>query len=123
MDSMKCDPSRWSSAELASSDHVTGAKRKPGHKEELQRALWEQPAIRWHLCELSAAMGYQSPFPCSPQSRVDGLKRLYRQGCSQVVFQPIRAHSSSNSTELSAGMGPAAEAELAPGGSVQADSA
>lgn len=124
VDEMKCDPSRWSPDELASSDHVTGAKRAPGHKEELQRALWAQPAIRWHLCELSAALGYEPPFPCSSQARVEGLKRLYRQGCgSQAGNHPARKRGNMKSTELSAGFAPAAAVAPESGNSEVADSA
>ena len=56
----RCDSSTWDRARLVSNDHVTGAKRPPGDKERLQRALAARPDIRRHLCLLTHAMGYTS---------------------------------------------------------------
>ncbi|PSC68974.1 cation symporter [Micractinium conductrix] len=56
----RCDSSTWDRARLVSNDHVTGAKRPPGNKERLQRALAARPDIRRHLCLLTHAMGYTS---------------------------------------------------------------
>lgn len=63
-----CNPANWDAADLANSNHVTGAKHSSQDKARLMRVLAAQPDVRLHLCRVSWALGYQ-PEPCRPKGR------------------------------------------------------
>ena len=67
---LRCDATTWTKERKERDSHITTGKHSARCIQRLQRALWTEPLIKRHLCELAAALEYDSPVPCPSSANV-----------------------------------------------------